>query len=173
MDTVVLLSAFGITPARFPFVCLAVLMTVESIYIKVSIDKSLSKIKDNILVIVTYLTMSSKGKFNASLIKEMSPLALQPQGHKILEISGFTDLVIDSTNLAKFMSEIQTRKPNTKLDVENASIYAFLKLMSGDILLNPVRSYLYSHLDLRETFPTLAGIYLRDLYLLSHPEIKE
>lgn len=168
--TLSLLGLFGITPATYPFLILAILIVGGIGYIRVSLGNPLGKMKENILVIVTHLA-SSRSKLNPSLIKQMSPLQIQPEGQKILEESGFIDIF--RNNKTRFFKNIEIKKPRTKLEVEDNSIYSFLEVMSDDGVLNPIKTYLYQHPDVRETFPTLAGVYIRDRYLNEHLDITE
>jgi hypothetical protein len=174
MDFVSLLSAFGITPAHYPYVFLAILIIIGFVYIRISLGGTLSKVKDNVLVVITHLTTSNRGRLDSSLIRQMSPLQIQPNGRIVLADSGFTDLISNSANIAKFFAIIDAKRPMTKLDVESYAIYSFLDLMANnDAILNPVRIYLYQHPDIRETFSTLAGVDIRDRYLSVHPEITQ
>ena len=167
-----ILTAFGITPDKYPFFFLACLIIIGFIYVRISLGNPLAKVKENIIVIVTHLT-SSRAKLNPTLIKQMSPLQIQPEGQKILVDSGFVDFFSNSLNKQKFIDIVLAQKPKTKLDVESYSIYSFLELMTKDGEMNNIKSYLYQHPDIRETFPTLAGVYIRDSYLTEHPEITQ
>lgn len=171
MDTVLkLLDLFGVTPTTRPFFFLGVLVIVGFIYMRISIGKPISKMKDNLLVLITHMA-SSRGKLDTSLIKQMSPLQIQPAGQKILQEVGFPKIFED--NKEKFFSIIRNKKPETKLEVESYSIYSFIEIMTTDGILNRVKVYLYEHPNIRETFPTLAGVYIRDKFLEENPKIKE
>lgn len=171
MDTVVqFLEFFGITPTTRPFFCLALLVIAGFIYMRISIGRPVSKMKDNLLVLITHLA-SSRGKLDTSLIKQMSPLQIQPAGQAILQEVGFPKIFED--NKEKFFSIIRNKKPQTKLEVESYAIYSFIEVMTTDGILNRVKVYLYEHPNIRETFPTLAGVYIRDKYLEENQNIKE
>ena len=86
-----LLNLFGITPDKYPFLVLGLLIIAAAGYIRLSIGRTMGKMKDNILVIVTYLSTSAanRGKLDTSLIKMMSPMRITPQGYEALASSGF------------------------------------------------------------------------------------
>ncbi len=163
------LVSFGITPANYPFAVLAFLIVFGVVYLRYSLGKPIGIMKDNLLVLITHLA-SSKGKLDTSLIKAMSPFQIQPEGRRILQEVGFPAIL--ENNKDKFFSIISSKRPETKLEVENYAIYSFLENMVTDGILNRIKVYLYEHPDVRETFPTLAGVYIRDKYLEEHPGIK-
>ena len=175
MNTILsILSLFGITPERFPYLILAVLIIAGFIWLKISLGGPLGKVKDNLLVIITHLSSTARSvKLNTALIKQMSPLQIQPEGKKVLEESGFISLFNDDEVKKSFFDIVDERAPKTKLDVENFSVFAFLNISSKQDQLTSVKTYLYQHPDVRDTFPVLAGVYIRDEYLSKHPEIKE
>jgi len=37
--------------------------------------------------------------------------------------------------------------------------------------MNPIKTYLFDNPSARESYQTLAGLYIRDAYLKDHPEI--
>lgn len=161
-----LLSDFGITAATKPFAVLAVLIIGGVFYVRAPIRK----IKDNMLVVVTHLC-TGKGKLDSNLIKQMSPLQIQPAGKKILHDSGFVQTF--NANEGKFFSIIKEFNPNSKLEVENLAIYSFVSIMNTDgHTMASVKSYLYDHPGVRDTFPTLAGVFIRDKYLEKNKNIK-
>lgn len=164
-----LLAMFGITAATKPFAVLAVLIIGGVVYIKNSLGKPLGKIKDNMLVVVTHLC-TGKGKLDTNLIKQMSPLQIQPAGKRILHESGFIEVF--NANEEKFFSIISGFKPASKLEVETVSIFSYLEVMNKDGIMTKVKSYLYDHPSVRDTFPTLAGVFIRDKYLEKNKNIK-
>lgn len=101
----------------------------------------------------------------------MGPLQIQPEGEKVLSESGFTAMM--GHNSERFFKTIDRFSPRTKLDVENFSIVAYVEAMSEDKQLDSIRAYLYQHPELRDTFPTLAGVHIRNLYLKAHPQIAQ
>ena len=185
MDILGFLNFFGFTPASHPDIVLGVLIIAAVIYLRTSIMTSansigvridaiesvMDKMKSNIKVIATFLS-ADRPTFNVGLLEAMSPLQIKPDGMKILEESGFKG-VIDSSeeNKRKFFDYITEQEPNSKLDVENYSVMAFAALLSESFM-KPVQNYLYNFPNNREVFPYLAGVYIRDLYLVAHPEIE-
>ena len=167
-----LLQAFGITPTTYPFAVLGILIIAGTIYIRLSIGKKLSKVKDNVLVIVTHLATSRSAKLNTDLIVAMSPLQIGPQGLVVIEASGLKKIMEDRECRTIILKHIADMQPATKLDVEQKSIVLFETIMLNNFM-NPVKAYLYENPAMREPMPTLAGIYIRDAYLNEHPEIKD
>jgi hypothetical protein len=51
-----LLNLFGITPDKYPFLVLGVIMVAGIIYNRISLGNKLGKIKDDILIIVDLLS---------------------------------------------------------------------------------------------------------------------
>ena len=167
-----LLQLFGITPDRYPFLVLAILIVfcAAVIYIRVNkINNTLNKVKLNIKAIVTFLS-TDRPNFDIAIIEAMSPLRIKEKGYEILEESGFRRIMSDSEKRAKILSCIADQDPTTKLDVEKTAIVFFATLLENEFM-NPIKSYLYEHPDNREVFPTLAGLYIRDEYLKDHLEI--
>ncbi len=39
--------------------------------------------------------------------------------------------------------------------------------------MNPIKTYLFNNPNARESYQTLAGLYIRDEYLEDHPEITQ
>lgn len=164
----------GITHDKIlPILIIGIFLYCMSVKFLKPIKTTLGNVKDNILVIATHLSSTARAKLDSNLIKQMSPLTIQPEGLKILEDSGFVTAFNLSGNKEKIFRVIQDRSPKTKLEVENHSIFAFLDLMINDAFLNPIKAYLYQHPDVRDTYPTLAGVYIRDKFLEEHLEIKE
>ena len=169
-DVLSILNDFGINAQTRPFLILGAVILFGFFWINHSLGKPLNTLKDNLLVVVTFLTSATgRTKLDPTLIKQMSPLQIQPNGLKILEESGFIEIF--NLNRSKFFSVLETKKPTTKLEVESLSIYSFLEIMGTDGLLNKVKAYLYQKPDKQEVFPTLAGLYIRDEYLVAHKEI--
>lgn len=184
------LQFFGITPDRYPFLVLGMLIvglafwqnaklngvrdtlnTSLNASIK-EIDITLNKIKRNIMVIVTFLATTYPGKFDAGLIETMSPLRIKEGGYDLLSKSGFTAIMKNQDNRTKILACIAEQNPTSKLDVERYAIVYFPTLLEEAFMM-PIKAYLYNVPTRREIFPTLAGLYIRDEYLKDHPEITQ
>lgn len=151
-------------------ICLFAVMFV--FYLRLNrFEKVLNKIKLNIKAIVTFLA-TDRPKFDTSIIEAMSPLQIKPNGYSILEESGFKTLIENGDNRKKVLCCISDQNPTAKLDVEKYAIVYFSTLLENDFM-NPIKTYLYEHPNVREIFPTLAGLYIRDEYLKDHPEITQ
>ena len=166
------LQAFGITPDKYPFAVLGILIIVGTIYIRLSIGKKLSKVKDNVLVVITHLATSRSARLNTDLIVSMSPLQIPPAGFVVVEQSGLKKIMDNPDCHKVILKQIEDMQPATKLDVEQKSIVLFETIMLNSFM-NPVKTYLYENPPMREIMPVLAGLYIRDFYLKAHPEITD
>ena len=166
------LQFFGITPDKYPFLTLGIIIVAGFIYIRLSIGKKLGKVKDNMLIIITHLSSraSYRARLDTSLIQIMSPMTITEQGHQVLQESGFEDIASMSTHRAEILQFLSEQSPKTKLDVENFAIILFATILEKDFM-NPVKTYLYNKPNMRDVYMTLAGLYIRDEYLKEHPEI--
>ena len=169
-----LLQLFGITPDKYPFLVLGILIIAGFIFIRISIGGKLNKVKENVLIVITYLSSraTNRGRLDTSLIRSMSPMTITEKGKKVLDDSGFTAIFNNSNNQDKIMSYLLKRNPKTKLDVESFAIVAFSIFLTEDFM-SPVKTYLYEHPGSREDYMTLAGLYIRDEFLKKHLEITE
>lgn len=167
-----LLNLFGITPEKYPFLVIGFLIIGGVVYIRVSIGGKLGKIKDNVLIVITHLSSaaSKRGRLDTSLIQVMSPMTITDQGHAVLQDSGFKTVMGIAAHRSEVMNAIATQEPKTKLDVENYSIVYFSTFLERDFM-QPVKTYLYNNPNIRESYTTLAGVFIRDEYLRDHPEI--
>jgi hypothetical protein len=167
-----LLNLFGITPDKYPFLVLGLLIIAGTGYIRFSIGRTMGKMNDNILIIITYLSTSvaNRGKLDTSLIQMMSPMRITLRGHDALANSGFKEIFDTPKHRAQFMSYLQSQNPRTKLDVESFAIVSFATFLEKDFM-NPIKTYLFNNPHARETYQTLAGLYIRDEYLKDHPKI--
>ena len=68
------------------------------------------------------------------------------------------------------MRYLQSQNPRPKLDVESFAIVSFATFLEKDCM-NPIKTYLFDNPSARESYQTLAGLYIRDAYLKDHPEI--
>lgn len=169
-----LLNLLGITPDKYPFLLLGILLISGIVYIRLSLGGKLGKIKDNVLVIITHLSSSAsnRGRLDTNLIQVMSPLRITEQGYKALEDSGFKSIIDTPEHRAQFMAYLLAQNPRTRLDVESYAIVSFATFLEKDFM-SPIKTYLYNNPTKRNSFRTLAGIYIRDEYLKDHPEITE
>jgi hypothetical protein len=167
-----LLNLFGITPDKYPFLVLGVIMITGIVYIRLSIGKKLGKVKDNVLIIIAHLSTSAanRGKLDTNLIQVMSPMLITPQGHEALVRSGFKDIFDTPEHRSQFMAYLHSQNPRTKLDVENFAIISFATFLEKGFM-DPIKAYLFNNPNARESYQTLAGLYIRDEYLKDHPEI--
>ena len=173
-----LLTLFGITPDKYPFLVLAILVVACTAFIYFTINteikrihRSLDKIRLNIKAIVTFLA-TDRPRFDISIIEAMSPLRIKDKGYEMLDQSGFTEIMTDNEKRSKILACIADQNPNTKLDVEKTAIVSFATLLENPFM-NPIKTFLYEHPDNRNVFPTLAGVFIRDEYLKDHSEITQ
>ena len=134
--------------------------------LKVTTDK----IKANVKVVGDFLTRDNKN-FNPSELQAYSPLRLTPEGENFIKKTGF-DTVFDK-NKADFFRCIDSEKPKLKYDVEIAAIKSISMLYDKEYM-NFLKVLFYNtpSRSMENTAPTL-GVYLRDKYLVAHPEIIE
>lgn len=139
-----------------------------------TLGKKLGKVKDNVLVIITHLSTSAanRGRLDTNLIQIMSPMLITPQGYEALISSGFKAIFDTPEHRARFMGYLQSQNPRTKLDVESMAIVSFASFLEKDFM-NPIKTYLFNNPHARESYQTLAGLYIRDEYLKDHPEITQ
>ncbi|MEK9157874.1 MAG: hypothetical protein AAB638_01660 [Patescibacteria group bacterium] len=169
-----LLVLFDITPDKYPFLVLGILIIASAGYIRFSIGRKLGKIKDNVLIVITHLSSSAsrRGRLDTSLIQVMSPMTITDKGHTLLADSGLKRILAVDVHREEFMSNLSDQKPKTKLDVESLAIVSFSTFLEKEFM-NPIKTYLYDHPNEREVFSILAGLYIRDEYLKIHPEITQ
>jgi hypothetical protein len=128
------------------------------------------KIKGNVKVISDYLTKHHT-KFNPSELQAYSPLRLTEPGKLFIKELGFDNVFGEHKN--DFFQFLEGEHPHLKYDVEivaTKSIYA----LSEKSFMSFLKVYFYNHPDrnMENTAPTL-GVYVRDAYLVAHPEITE
>lgn len=172
------LASLGITPGTYPFIYLTVVILGASFFLNKSfgkkiksLDETVQKVKTNIKVIVTFLA-TDRPRFDSNIIEAMSPLQIQEKGYDIIRSSGLDKMMGDSETRKKILACVEEQNPRTKLDVENTSIVCFGILMTKDFMA-PIKTYLYNFPNVRDVFPTLVGLYIRNAYLNDHPEITE
>lgn len=179
------LQFLSITPNEHPFIALAVFGVIFTYYFHARNNKILDKrfvriekqleclepMKRNIKVLATFLSSIFPDNFDTQLLEAMSPLEIKPQGYKLLEESGFSELMKEVSTRGQLFAYIDEQEPHTKLDVENYSLMGYMSIFAGEEM-NKVKAYLYQKPHIREDFPKLASVLIRDEYLKVHPEIK-
>jgi hypothetical protein len=101
----------------------------------------------------------------------MSPFQLNDEGEKLLQKSGFKQIVKE--NSEDFLNFIGMDKPKTKYDVQETAYKGVFLLFDEDYFV-PVKTFLYNNPKVtKKAFLSAAAIYIRDAYLKAHPEIKE
>lgn len=131
---------------------------------------TIEKLKNNIKVVVDCL-IKAPVEFDNEKIQQYSPLQLTEKGKEWLEEIGFVKIFTD--NSLDFFNLIDAEKPKTKYDVEVSAFTSFITLSDKEYF-KSIKEYLYQHP--KENLQTIgkgAGIYIRDMYLEKHPEIKE
>jgi hypothetical protein len=130
----------------------------------------LFRIKHNIRIIADHLTKTDPG-FEVEYLKTMSPFQLNDEGEKLLQKSGFKQIVKE--NSEDFLNFIGMDKPKTKYDVQETAYKGVFLLFDEDYFV-PVKTFLYNNPKVtKKAFLSAAAIYIRDVYLKAHPEIKE
>jgi hypothetical protein len=130
----------------------------------------MSKVKHNLKVVCDYLTRYHI-RFDPGNLKALSPIGLTDQGSDFIREIGF-DVVFEQ-NKNDFFSLIDSENPKYKYDVELSAIKSIFSLADKDYM-SFLKVYLYNNpaRTINDTAPTL-GIYVRDAYLLAHPEITQ
>jgi hypothetical protein len=118
------------------------------------------------------MSATNRGKLDTALIQVMSPMFITEKGHKLLEDSGFKSIFDDPAHREEFLTYLSTQNPTTKLDVETQAIISFATFLEKDFM-SPIKTYFYNNPSTRDSFRTLAGLYIRDEYLKDHPEINQ
>lgn len=132
------------------------------------LKETMDKVKHNIKVIYDTL-LQSKIKFDPTEIRSFSPFQLTEEGMQKIKNLSFDDIF--AKNKSDFLTFIDSEQPKTKYDVEIASIKSVIVLFDKEYF-SPVKSYLYNNPEVDErTLRTTLGIYIRDQYFVSHPEI--
>jgi hypothetical protein len=127
--------------------------------------------------LVVYLKTKDKS-MDAALFQSRSPLCLTAFGREFLENSGGRKFVDD--NLSYLISEINKFPIKSPLDVENISSLVISNATSLDSF-TPIKDYIF-HKPVRTgstgtisldfaRVSSILGIYLRDKYLQTHPDL--
>lgn len=132
--------------------------------------KSTEMFTHNIKVISDFLSKHHT-KFNSTELRASSPLQLTKEGNKLIEDIGFDNIF--EKNKANFFDVINGENPKLKYDVELSSIKSIYALKDNPYM-DFLKVFFYNNPDrtLENTAPTL-GIYIRDMYLMEHPEITQ
>ena len=134
------------------------------------IERAVEKIKHNMKVMGDYLTRHHT-KFNPQELKSLSPLQLTEIGTKLIQEVGFNNIF--ATNKLDFFSFIDSEHPKLKYDVEVASTKSIYALDDKPYM-QFLKVFFYNHpnRNMENTAPTF-GVYIREKYLLEHPEITQ
>lgn len=134
------------------------------------LKKTSDTMKGNLKVIGDHLTKYDT-QFDPKELQSMSPLQLTDEGRNLIEQIGFDTIVEQHRD--DFCDFIDNEKPRLKYDVELAAIKAVMALSDKEYM-SPVKVFMYNNPNrtLNNLAPTL-GVYVRDIYLESHPEITE
>lgn len=110
-------------------------------------------------------TVSSE-KYSTRSLKRLNKSGLQ-----LLKDSGMQENI--DTHLDTFIRELEKRKLETLLDLEDQSFYV-LKNKEEEILTIPLKNYLYDHpAENMDIILFVGSVYLHEEYLKKHPEILE
>lgn len=126
------------------------------------------KIKVNVKVIGDHLTKSDS-EFNHAELQSYSPLKLTKVGKDLIESIGFDKIFAEHKD--DFCQFIEGEEPKLKYDVELAATKSIAALAEEDYM-ESLKVFFYNNptRNMQNTAPTL-GVYIRDKYLQSHPEI--
>jgi hypothetical protein len=114
-------------------------------------------------------------KIDTDKVVAFSPASLTREGCEYIARIGIKGLIDDDEHSRALFSSIEGDKPRTRYDVELSAVTAiFAALIESTYVMQAVKVYLYNHPseDMR-SIAYLAGLYLRDRYLSTHPEIAE
>jgi hypothetical protein len=135
-----------------------------------NLSSCVEKIKVNLNVVSNYLTRNHT-KFNPSELQTFSPFQLTEEGKKFITDIGFNNIFEQHRD--DFFNFIATENVKLKYDVETASIKSVFALYEKSFM-EFLKVYFYNNpnRNLENTAPTL-GVYVRDKYLETHPEITQ
>ena len=153
-----------------PAIVAALIYIGKKLQVLDSLDKATNKIKHNMKVVSDYLTRHHT-KFDPKELQALSPLELTQSGIELIKKLNFEKVFME--NKTEFFGCIDSEEPKLKYDVETAAIKSIYVLNSKPYMdflkvffyANPIR-------NLENTAPTL-GVYIRDKYLVEHPEIAQ
>ena len=128
------------------------------------------KVKQNLNTVCNFL-IKNNDKFNPTELQTFSPFQLTQIGKDLISDIGFDKVF--SNHKAEFFEMIDSEQPRVKYDVETSAIKAISFLYNKDFM-QFLRVYFYNNptRNLENTAPTL-GVFVRDIYLSEHPEIKQ
>lgn len=174
MDVISILNYFGFTPQNVtPLVVIGGLGIWCVFKHTKPVRDSIDGIKNNVTAICGFLSTKNPSTFPSSILRSMSPLQIQPEGFQIIKESGLEDIMKEPTAKAIIFSYVDKSKPSNKFDVEKQALFAYSVALADEAFMERIKIYLYNNPTHSEVFPTLASIYIRDMYLADHPEIKE
>jgi len=160
-----IISTIGIVSIVIAFIYIG-----KKLQILEDVKTCMYRMKINLNVISNYL-IRNHTKFNPTELQTLSPFHLTNEGEEFIKKIGF-DRVFEN-NKNTFFDFITAENVKLKYDVENASIKSIFALYDMPCM-EFLKVFLYNNpnRNLENTAPTL-GVYVRDRYLESHPEIKE
>ncbi|MEK7501332.1 MAG: hypothetical protein AAB777_00885 [Patescibacteria group bacterium] len=134
--------------------------------LKITVDK----IKTNLKVISDFL-IKKFSDFNVSEIQAYSPFSLTEVGEEFIQKLGFDKVFQDHKD--DFFGFVGGESPKLKYDVETAAIKSVFALSENEYM-SFLKIFLYNNPErnLNNTAPTL-GIYIKNQYLMAHPEITQ
>ena len=126
------------------------------------------KIKANVKVIGDHLTKSDN-EFNHAELQSYSPLKLTKVGNDLIKTIRFDKVFAEHKD--DFCQFIEGEDPKLKYDVELAATKSIAALADEDYM-EFLKVFFYNNptRNMQNVAPTL-GVYIRDKYLESHPEI--
>ena len=159
-----------ITALGVPTIGAALVFIGKKLQVLSDVQKTMDKMKSNIKVIGDHLIKNSD-EFNHSELQTYSPFRLTPEGKKLVGQLHFDTILAQHTT--DFFDCIEQELPTKKYDVETAAIKSIFLLLDKQYM-GALKTFFYNNpaRNLQNTAPTL-GVYLRDIYLGAHPEIKE
>ena len=135
-----------------------------------SVYETMGSVKHNIHVVSSYLTRHHN-KFNSSELHALSPYQLTEDGKSFIRSLGFENIFRD--HKTDFFQFVDSEKPKLKYEVEDWAIKSIYALFDAEYM-NFLKVFFYNSptRNMENTAPTL-GVYIRDQYLLEHPEITQ
>jgi hypothetical protein len=147
-----------------------------------NIDTSLNGIRMSINALTVYLK-SNDPNIDVSLFVKYSPIELSEFGKAILRDIGGKKVIDENTGT--FLVEMEKQQFKTGLDAHTFAINMIMNMFNNDIFI-PVKNYIFNnpnykyktkdgkeleyHLDINDAY-TILGIYLRDKFFESHPDL--
>ncbi len=127
------------------------------------------KIKTNLSAVANH--MIKNYRFDPSELATYSPVGLTDVGRIFIKTLGFDNVF--EKNRSDFFHFVDSENPKLKYDVELLAIKSISVLYEKEYM-NFLKVFFYNNptRTIENTAPTL-GIYIRDAYLTTHPEITQ